>query len=139
VVLYSSIQAATLARACALVAKDSIRRSPDSTVECHDSMTALSSADPGLPIDWEMPSRAQAVRKAPAVYCALAALIGVEDRAGHLPAAHRHRHGQRPVGQVRVVMLAQGEPRILARPRPARGPGTARPHRWVSRCRRRTT
>ena len=31
-------------------------------------MTALSSADPGLPIDWQAPSRAQAARKAPAVY-----------------------------------------------------------------------
>ena len=41
-VLYSSIQAATLARACALVAKCSTRRSSNSTVECHDSMTALS-------------------------------------------------------------------------------------------------
>ena len=31
-------------------------------------MTALSSADPGRPIDWEMPSRAQAWRTRPAVY-----------------------------------------------------------------------
>jgi len=56
VVLYSSIQAATLARACALVVKCSIRRSSNSRVECHDSMTALSRADPGRPIDWEMES-----------------------------------------------------------------------------------
>jgi hypothetical protein len=68
VVLYSSIQAATLARAAALVAKCSIRRSSNSTVECHDSMTALSSADPGRPIDWATDSRAQAARNAPAVY-----------------------------------------------------------------------
>src|SRR5581483_8944057 len=33
--------AATQARACALAAKCSTRRSPDSTVECHDSMTAV--------------------------------------------------------------------------------------------------
>jgi hypothetical protein len=33
-------------------------------------MTALSSADPGLPIDWQAPSRWQAARKAPAVYSA---------------------------------------------------------------------
>jgi hypothetical protein len=32
------------------------------------SMTALSSADPGLPMDWRMRSRWQAARKAPAVY-----------------------------------------------------------------------
>ena len=31
-------------------------------------MTALSSADPGRPIDWRMPSRAQAARTIPAVY-----------------------------------------------------------------------
>jgi hypothetical protein len=47
-VLYSSIQAATRARARALVAKCSTRRSSNSRVECQDSMTALSSADPGL-------------------------------------------------------------------------------------------
>ena len=41
-VLYSSIQAATRTRAAALVAKCSRRRSSNSTVECHDSMTALS-------------------------------------------------------------------------------------------------
>ena len=32
-------------------------RSSNSRVECHDSMTALSSADPGRPIDWETESR----------------------------------------------------------------------------------
>ena len=31
-------------------------------------MTALSSAEPGRPIDWEMESRWQAARNAPAVY-----------------------------------------------------------------------
>jgi hypothetical protein len=67
-VLYSSIHAATRARACALVAKCSRARSSNSRVECHDSMTALSSADPGLPIDWDTESRRQAARNAPAVY-----------------------------------------------------------------------
>jgi hypothetical protein len=38
-VLYSSIQAATRDRVAALVVKYSRRRSPNSTVECHDSMT----------------------------------------------------------------------------------------------------
>ena len=33
-----------------------------------DSITALSSADPGRPIDWRMPNRPQAARKRPAVY-----------------------------------------------------------------------
>ena len=33
-----------------------------------DSMTALSSAEPGRPMDWRMPSRAQAERTIPAVY-----------------------------------------------------------------------
>jgi len=68
----------------------------------------LSSADPGRPIDWETESRWQAARNRPAVYSA--ALVGVHDDAGHLAAAHRHRHGQRPVGQLGVVMLAQREP-----------------------------
>ena len=48
-VLWSSIQAATAARACALVAKCCSDRSSNSRVECHDSMTALSRADPGRP------------------------------------------------------------------------------------------
>jgi hypothetical protein len=42
---------------------------------CQDSMTALSSADPGRPIDWRMPSRSQAWRTRPAVYC-----LGSRDR-----------------------------------------------------------
>ena len=46
-------------------------------------------------------------RKAAAVY---SALIGVEDDAGH-----RHRHHQRAVGQLGVVMLAQREPQHPAR------------------------
>ena len=66
--LYSWIHAGTLARAWALVANCSTERSSNSRVECQDSMTALSSADPGLPIDWQAPSRWQAARKAPAVY-----------------------------------------------------------------------
>jgi hypothetical protein len=41
---------------------------------------------------------------------ALAALVGVEDDAGHGAAADRHRHGQRAVGQPGVVVLAEGEP-----------------------------
>jgi len=74
-VLYSSIQAATPARACALVAKCSRRRSSNSTVECHDSITALSSfVNPGRPIDWRMDSRWQAARNSRGV---LAALVGV--------------------------------------------------------------
>jgi hypothetical protein len=57
----------TLAWAAALVAKCSIERSSNSKVECQDSMTALSSADPGRPIDWQAESRWQTARKAPAV------------------------------------------------------------------------
>jgi hypothetical protein len=45
-----------------------MRRSSNSSVECQDSMTALSSADPGRPIDWETDSRSQASRNRPAVY-----------------------------------------------------------------------
>src|ERR1044072_7256537 len=66
--LYSSIQAATVVRASALVAKCSRRRSSNSTVECQDSITALSKADPGRPIDWRTPNRSQAARVRPAVY-----------------------------------------------------------------------
>src|ERR1022692_2514121 len=68
VVLYSSTQLAILARAAALVAKCSSERSSNSSVECHDSMTALSRADPGRPIDWEIPSRPHAERTRPEVY-----------------------------------------------------------------------
>src|SRR2546421_5019802 len=38
-----------------------------------------------------------------------AALVGVEPNAGHLAAAHRDGHGQRAVGERRVMPLAQGE------------------------------
>ena len=67
-VLYSSIHAAILARAWALVAKRSSERSSNSSVECHASIAALSSADPGRPIDWEIRSRSQAARTVPEVY-----------------------------------------------------------------------
>ena len=70
-------------------------------------MTALSSAEPGRPIDWTMESRVQAARMAPRGV--FAALVGVEHHAGGLATAHRHRHGQRAVGQGGVVVLAQGE------------------------------
>lgn len=33
-------------------------------------MTALSSAEPTLPMDWRMPQRVHALRKVPAVYSA---------------------------------------------------------------------
>jgi hypothetical protein len=45
-----------------------LRPTSRTSVECHDSMTALSSADPARPIDWWIPSRAQAARNIPAVY-----------------------------------------------------------------------
>jgi hypothetical protein len=69
-------------------------------VECQDSITALSSADPGRPIDWRMPNRSQAAGTSPAVY----SLVGVQDDPGdRVPAAaHRHRHGPRRVGQLGV-------------------------------------
>src|SRR5690349_14430828 len=108
--LYSSIEAATAARAWALVAKCSRRRSSNSNVECQDSITALSRADPGRPIDWRTPNRSQAARTRPAVYSA-APIRVQDDPADRLrPAAHRHRHGQRGVGQLGVVMLTQREP-----------------------------
>src|SRR5436190_19847147 len=44
------------------------------------------------------------------VESALAAAVGMHDHAGHGTAAHRHRHGQRAVGQAGVVVLAEGEP-----------------------------
>jgi hypothetical protein len=41
---------------------------------------------------------------------AFAALVGVEDDAGHGAAAHRYRHGQRAVGKPGAVLLAEREP-----------------------------
>src|SRR4051794_21937403 len=103
--LYSSIQAATRARATVLVGKCSRRRSSNSSVECHDSMTALSRADPTRPIDCWMPIRVHAARKIRAVY-SLAALIGMQDHpADRLPAAaDGHGHRQRAVPQLGVVV-----------------------------------
>jgi threonine dehydrogenase-like Zn-dependent dehydrogenase len=43
------------------------------------------------------------------VESAFAAAVGVHDDAGDLAAAHRHRHGQRAVGQSGVVVLAERE------------------------------
>ena len=106
--LYSWIQARTRARACALVAKCSSARSSNSRVECQDPLPAVSSAEPGRPIDWRMHSRPQACAdQARGVF---AALVGVQDHAGDLPAARRHRHRQRAVGQLRIVVLAEREP-----------------------------
>jgi hypothetical protein len=59
----------TRARAATSVANAPARNS-NSKVECQDSMTALSSAERGLPIDWRMPSRAQAARTMPAMHSA---------------------------------------------------------------------
>ena len=66
--MQSSIQAATRARAAALVANCSTARNPDCSAGCQDPVTALSSAEPGLPIDWQMPRRPQAARTGLAVY-----------------------------------------------------------------------
>jgi hypothetical protein len=41
---------------------------------------------------------------------ALAAAIGVHNDAGDLPAAEGHRHDQGAVGQLGIVVLAEGEP-----------------------------
>jgi hypothetical protein len=71
-------------------------------------MTALSSAEPGWPIDWVMPSRVQAWRTRLAVYSL--APGGVQDDAGDLAAAYRYCHGQGAVGQLGVVVLADCEP-----------------------------
>jgi len=57
-------------------------------VQCQASMTALSSADPGRPIVCFAPSRWQVDRSTPAVY-SLPCLIGAEDHARRLLAAHR--------------------------------------------------
>jgi hypothetical protein len=46
---------------------------------------------------------------------ALAALVAVEYRAGHRAAADSHRHGQRAVSQLCVVMGAEREPDDPAR------------------------
>src|SRR5215471_12810230 len=108
--LYSSIQAATLARAWALVAKCSRARSSKVSVECHASITALSKAGPGRPMDCLMPIRPQAARKVCAVYSP-GSLVGMQDHPGDVAAADCDRHRQGCVGQRRVVVLAEREPR----------------------------
>jgi len=71
----------------ALVAKCSMRRRPNSRVECPDSMTALSLADRPA-IDGTTTSRARRPGTSPRV---LAALVGVEDDAASWPAAYRQQ------------------------------------------------
>src|SRR5436305_11100671 len=41
---------------------------------------------------------------------AFAALVGMQNHPGDLPAAHRHGHGEGAVGKVGVVVFGQGEP-----------------------------
>lgn len=94
VVLYSSIRAATLILAPALAAKCSPESSSNSSVEWNDSMAALSSADPGLPTGWRIPRQLAGLAEGPRGV--LAALIGVHDDPGDVPAADRRRHRQRP-------------------------------------------
>lgn len=98
----SSIQAATAVRACSLAGKCRTRRNSNSKVECHDSMTALSRADPGRPIDWAMQNRWQAALERPGGV--FAALVAMHNHAGRLPPAHGDGHGQRSVGRGGVVL-----------------------------------
>jgi hypothetical protein len=106
-----STQAATLWRAWVRLVKRRRRRSSNSSVECQPSMAALSNADPGRPMDWR--TRGDRRRCGRRGRCtALGALIGVEDDPGDRvrAAADGDRHRQRRIGQVGVVVLAQGEP-----------------------------
>ena len=67
-------------------------RSSNSTVECQLSMTALSSAEPTLPIDWVTPTRPQAARKFFAVYSLPWSVCMMHLADGVLAAADRDRH-----------------------------------------------
>ena len=75
---------------------------------------ALSSADPGRPIDWEMASRSHAAWKAPAVYSLPWSVWKMTP--GTCPPRTATAIAS-PVGQVRVVVLAQREPEHPARSR----------------------
>src|SRR3954451_15841491 len=98
---------ATAARDSARVVKWCIDRSSNSSVECHDSITLLSRADPTRPIDCRIPVRIQAARKVWAVY---SALIGVQYDTGHrlTAPADGDSHRQRPVSGLGVVVLTHG-------------------------------
>ena len=109
--LYSSIQAATRARAWALVAKRSQAAQLElQRASASDSMTALSRADPTRPIDCLMPSRSQAARKVSAVYSLPWSVCMITPAIASLAAADRDGHRQRRVGQLGVVVLVQREP-----------------------------
>jgi hypothetical protein len=91
-----------------LVVKVSRERSSKVSVECHASITALSRADPGPAHRLaDLQARTGGAEQARGV---LAAAVGVHDHAGYLASAHGHRHRQRPVGQLRVVVFRQREP-----------------------------
>ena len=100
---------ATSRRAWSLVAKWRRDSSSCSRVELKLSAAALSSAEPTRPIDWVTPSARAGLGEE--VADVLAALVGVEDHAGDVAAAHRGGHAQRRLGERRVVMLAHREAR----------------------------
>jgi hypothetical protein len=108
--LYSSIHAATRTRAWALVAKCSSSRNSNSTVECQLSMTALSSAEPARPIDWVIPTRAQAAWKFLAVYSLPWSMCMITPLEASLPPRTATAICSAAGSQVGVVVLAQGEP-----------------------------
>ena len=118
-----------------LVGNCSMRRSSNSTVEATiDDRVVQRRARPAH--DWRMPSRWQAIRNRPrCTRC----LIGVHDHAGHGTAAHRHCHGQRAVGQVGVVVLAEGEPEDPARAHVQHAVQVQLASPVGTRCRRHTT
>jgi hypothetical protein len=83
-------------------------RNSNSSVECQDSMTALSSPESGRP--HRLGDAEPLARLTDAARGVFAALVGVEHHAGNGPAPDGDRHGQRAVGQGRVVMGAEREP-----------------------------
>ena len=90
-------------------------RSSNSSVECQDSMTALSSADPGRSIDWRTPQRAQAARNVPAVYSALDPLAalnpaGVDASVGSVGDAYDNALAETTIGLYKTEQINRGGP-----------------------------
>jgi hypothetical protein len=98
-----------------LGAKCSSWRSSNSNVECQLSMTALSSAEPALPIDCLTPTRPQAAWKFLAVYSLPWSVCMMTPATAGLPPRTATRHLQRRLGELGVVMGPDAEPDDAAR------------------------
>jgi hypothetical protein len=99
---------------------DRSRHSPDDLAAIANALNSR----PRQTLGWKTPAEASTSSYTPLLpptrRCCddpltMCSLVGVKDHCEHLAAAHCRRHGERPVGQLRPVMLTQGEAEHLGK------------------------